>query len=262
MFALQRGSTPLVISLPHDGTDIPSALAQRMTDGALRRPDTDWHIARLYGFAGKLGASVLTPRYSRYVADLNRTPDNMALYPGADNTEVCPTTCFDRSPIYRHDLPTDEEIGERVAGYWWPYHHALAEELDRLQEQHGVALLFDAHSIRSVVPRFFTGELPHFNLGTADGESCSPALEKQIADVLGRAGGYTHVVNGRFKGGYITRHYGRPAIGIHAVQLELAQRSYMDEDYPFTYRESLAARIQPVLKALLVAMLEWAKPGE
>ena len=260
VYTLSRGQTPLLVSMPHDGTEIPESIAQRMTENALRRPDTDWHVARLYEFAAALGASTITPRYSRYVVDLNRSADNTALYPGADNTEVCPTTCFDSTRIYAaNQVPGQSEVEARINRYWQPYHNGLAAELTRVRERYGIAVLFDAHSINSVVPRFFDAELPHFNLGTADGHSCAPELEQQLVAVLADATDYSHVANGRFKGGYITRHYGRPQESLHAVQLELAQRSYMDEAYPFRYDDGLAGRVQPVLGRLLSTILEWAK---
>ena len=259
VYTLSRGQTPLLVSMPHDGTEIPESIAQRMTEHALRRPDTDWHVAQLYEFAGALGVSRITPRYSRYVVDLNRSADNNVLYPGADNTDVCPTTCFDNTPIYAaNQVPDQSELQARINQYWQPYHNGLAAELTRLRERYGIAVLFDAHSIKSVVPRFFDAELPHFNLGTADGRSCAPELQQWLVAVLTDITDYTHVVNGRFKGGYITRHYGRPDESLHAVQLELAQRSYMNEAYPFHYDDGLAAQIQPVLSRLLSAILDWA----
>ncbi len=257
-FELTRGSTPLLISMPHNGTVIPEDIARRMSEHARTIPDTDWHMDRLYHFAARLGAGILNPRYSRYVVDLNRPPDNKPLYPGASNTELCPLSCFDESPVY---LPGEEpdklEVKDRVERYWRPYHRQLKEELERLRRTHGVAVLFEAHSIRSQVPRFFDGRLPDFNLGTADGASCNPHLEKLLRGVLQSAKGYTFVVNGRFKGGYNTRNYGAPQNGIHAVQLEQAQRSYMQESYPYGYDEARAKRVKPYLVQLLETVLAW-----
>jgi N-formylglutamate deformylase len=259
-FALTRGSTPLLVSMPHTATGLPAELAARMTEAGRALPDTDWHIHRLYEFAGELGAGVIRPEYSRYVIDLNRPPDGRALYKGANNTELCPTSTFAEEPIWRSgEEPQEAEINERRERYWRPYHEALSTELNRLKERYGIALLWDAHSIRSHVPRFFEGRLPDLNLGTAAGTSAAPDLIEALMAVASDAAPYTAVLDGRFKGGYITRAYGRPAEGVHAVQLELAQIAYMDEDPPFPYRPEKAARLQPVLKALLEAMLDWAQ---
>lgn len=260
-FTLHRGSAPLLVSLPHDGTAIPDAIAARMTPPALRVPDTDWHVGLLYAFAQELGASTLVPRWSRYVVDLNRPPDGHALYPGRSETALVPIDTFAGEPIYRDgEMPAAEEIPTRVDSYWRPYHDALCAELERLRDAHGRVALWDGHSIRSRVPRFFEGRLPDFNLGTANSASCSPALQEKLACVLReRAGGndtdgYDHVVNGRFKGGYITRHYGKPDAGIDAVQLELAQCTYMDEE-GFDYQPDRAAGVQRVIRALLETCL-------
>jgi N-formylglutamate deformylase len=257
-YDFSEGSTPLLVSMPHDGAAIPGALAARMTDYARTTPDTDWHMARLYDFAAELGASIVRPFNSRYVIDLNRAPDGKPLYPGASNTELCPTRCFDESPIYLEgEEPGADEVAERRGAYWQPYHDRIASTLAALKAEHGVALLFDAHSILSVVPRFFEGKLPDLNLGTAAGASCNGALQTALAGVLERASGYSHVVNGRFTGGYITRTYGDPANGVHAVQLEQAQCSYMNEEAPYDYREDLADGVRPTLRALLETMLAW-----
>jgi N-formylglutamate deformylase len=259
-YEFTEGTTPLLVSMPHDGIAIPLDLADCMTVYARTSPDTDWHMARLYDFAGALGASILRPFYSRYVIDLNRPPDGKPLYPGASNTELCPIHCFDESPIYQQgEEPGGPEINARRRRYWQPYHDHIAATLAALKARHGIALLFDAHSIASVVPRFFDGKLPDLNLGTAGGKSCEASLEVALTEVLQGAGGYTHVVNGRFTGGYITRTYGDPANGVHAVQLEQAQCSYMDENPPYEYREELADGVRPTLRRLLETMLEWAE---
>jgi len=258
-FEFTEGSTPLLVSMPHDGIAIPQDLAARMTAHARTTPDTDWHMARLYDFAGSLGTSIVRPFYSRYVIDLNRPPDGKPLYPGASNTELCPTRCFDETPIYAEgEEPGADEIAERRERYWQPYHDQIATTLASLKARHGIALLFDAHSILSVVPRFFEGKLPDLNLGTANGTSCKPSLETALTRVLESARDYTHVVNGRFTGGYITRAYGEPANGVHAVQLEQAQSSYMNEDSPYDYREDLAEGVRPTLRALLETTLGWS----
>ncbi len=254
-FTIHRGSAPLLISLPHDGSTIPEAIAARMTDRARTAPDTDWHVGRLYAFARELGASVLVPQYSRYVVDLNRSRDDVSLYPGQNTTGLCPIVQFNGEPIYREGLqPTPEEIVARVGTYWFPYHDALVEELQRLRMQHGRVVLWEAHSIRGECPFLFDGRLPDFNLGTAGGASCSPTLQTGLETILAAQRGHDHVVNGRFKGGYITRHYGDPANGIDAVQLEISQRNYMDED-SFSYDEEKASRTQRVIRQLLEATL-------
>ena len=257
-FEFTQGTTPLLVSMPHDGIAIPLDLAECMTARARKTPDTDWHMARLYDFAGSLGASILRPYYSRYVIDLNRPPNDEPLYPGASNTELCPIHCFDETPIYRRgEEPGSGEIAARTSRYWQPYHDHIASTLVALKARHGIALLFDAHSILSEVPRFFEGKLPDLNLGTANGASCDPSLEAALTSVLAHASDYTHVVNGRFTGGYITRTYGDPGNDVHAVQLEQAQCSYMNENSPYDYREDLAAGVRPTLRRLLEAMLEW-----
>lgn len=255
VFAFQRGSTPLLVSMPHSGTEIPETLKSRLTDGAKALPDTDWHVPRLYDFAAGLGASVLRANFSRYVIDLNRPPDDAALYPGQATTGLCSVLLFDGSPLYgQMQEPTDAEIAERRERYWQPYHDKLAEELARLRKAFGHALLYDAHSIASHVPRLFDGRLPDMNLGTVGGRSCAPTCEQAIADVMA-ASDFTQVVNGRFVGGYITRHYGDPARGVHAVQMELAQSAYMDEIPGYPFNEAKAAQLRPVLKEMLQALL-------
>jgi len=256
IYTIHQGSRPLLVSLPHDGSLIPEAILERMLPSARRAPDTDWHVARLYDFAREVGASVIVPRYSRYVVDLNRPEDDVSLYPGQNTTGLCPAVQFSGEPVY---LPNNEpdaaEVAARVEQYWRPYHNALAGELARMKAGHGSAVLWEGHSIRSTCPFLFEGRLPDLNLGTAAGASCSPALTQRLIAVLERQDRYTHVVNGRFKGGYITRHYGQPDNGIDAIQLELAQLNYMDED-SFIYDERKAAELQAVLQALLAAVLD------
>ena len=259
IYRFAPGRTPLLVSMPHVGTHIPDALARRMTDSACGVPDTDWHVDRLYDFLGGLGATVIQATHSRYVIDLNRSPDSAPLYPGAANTGLCPTEHFDGRPIYRtNEAPADSEVQERLAHYWRPYHDRLAAELQALRARHGIALLFEAHTIRSRVPRLFDGRLPDINLGTGDGKSCASDLAALLIETAGEAEAYSSVLNGRFKGGFITRHYGRPAEGIHAVQLELSQLTYMDEDPPYGFRDDLARDVRPTLRAILQAMLIWA----
>lgn len=260
-FTFHQGTAPLLVSMPHVGTHVPPDLAARFTDEARQVPDTDWHLERLYGFACDLGASILVATHSRYVIDLNRPPDGASLYPGQSVTGLCPVDTFDDTPIYAEavDAPDDAEIAARRDAVWAPYHAQLAAELERLRAAHGVAMLWDAHSIRSVLPRFFAGKLPDLNLGTAEGTSCDPALAQALLRIGQSDPAYTAVLNGRFKGGHITRHYGDPARNVHAVQLEMTQCSYMQEALPFHYLPEVAAGVQPVLHRMLEAVLQFAR---
>jgi N-formylglutamate deformylase len=256
-FTLQRGSVPMLVSMPHMGTDIPLDLQGDYVSRALDVEDTDWHLARLYDFLPALGISVLQPRYSRYVIDLNRPPDDTPMYPGASNTELCPTHFFNGDALYKPGLePSSQEINRRRSTYWQPYHDALALELARIKAVHGFALLWDAHSIRSHIPWLFEGKLPDLNMGTASGAAAATAVSDAAA---AEVGGFTHVINGRFKGGYITRHYGQPAQHVHAIQLEKCQSLYMQEVPPFAYDEALALKLQPTLKRMVQASLHAAK---
>ncbi len=258
IFRFSEGRTPLLVSMPHVGTHIPESLRPRLTPAALAVPDTDWHVDRLYDFLGEVGAGVLRATHSRYVIDLNRDPAGQPLYPGASNTELCPTTLFDGSPVYRPGAAPDAaEVEARLETWWRPYHDRLRDALDRLKARFGHAILFDAHSIRSRVPRFFAGRLPDLNLGTGGGVSAAPDLAESALTAARASPAYGAVLDGRFKGGYITRHYGRPQEGVHALQLELSQLTYMDEDPPFTFREDLAAGIRPVLRGVVEALLAW-----
>ncbi|MBN8895943.1 MAG: N-formylglutamate deformylase [Rhodanobacter sp.] len=256
-FTLHRGRVPLLISLPHDGSFIPADIAARMPPAARRSPDTDWHVARLYEpLAEALGASVLKPAASRYVVDLNRPADGHALYPGQRETGLVPLIGFDGEPLYRDgDAPDAAEVQRRINDYWQPYHDALAQELARLRAEHGRVVLWEGHSIRSRVPMLFEGRLPDFNLGTANGASCDAALQMRLADGLQAQSRFSVAINGRFKGGYITRHYGRPDAGVQAVQLELVQLNYMDEA-SFAYDASKASQVQALIESLLRTCLD------
>jgi len=260
-FRFRQGTRPLLISMPHVGTHVPPALAARLTEEARHVPDTDWHLERLYDFADELGASVLVATHSRYVIDLNRPPDGASLYPGQSVTGLCPVDTFDDTPLYADaaDVPGDAEVAERRVAIWQPYHAKLAEELARIRAQHGVAALWDAHSIRSVLPRFFDGKLPDLNLGTGKGISCDPALAQTLLGIAESATGYTGVLNGRFTGGYITRNYGNPAQNVHAVQLEMTQSSYMQEKQPFDYLPEVAAGVQPHVRRMIEAVLAFVE---
>ena len=252
---LHRGSRPLLLSLPHDGSALPLELLPRLTADARRAPDTDWFVSRLYAFAIELGASVLVPRYSRYVVDLNRPPDDVSLYPGQNTTGLCPIVRFSGDPVYLPGQePGEKEVLARVERYWRPYHETLLHELKRLRHEHGRAVLWEGHSIRAEVPFLFEGRLPDFNLGTANGHSCHTATQARLERVLAAQSRYTWVANGRFKGGYITRHYGQPMQGIEAIQLELAQCNYMDEER-VVYDEVRAGDVQEVVKSLLESAL-------
>ncbi|MEO8125273.1 MAG: N-formylglutamate deformylase [Burkholderiales bacterium] len=253
---LHHGSTPLLVSFPHVGTAIPEDIRARLMPDALHVADTDWHLEPLYAFVRALGASTLVPRHSRYCIDLNRPPENTPMYAGANNTELCPTRAFTGEPIYREGTaPDDAEVARRLQYYWRPYHDALADELARLKAEHGHALLFDAHSIKSELPWLFDGRLPDLNLGTADGESCGLPLRNALARVLQSQSRYTHAVDGRFKGGYITRRYGRPREGVQAVQLEMCWSSYMAETPPYEIDEQRANGVRPLLRKLIGTML-------
>ena len=231
-FHFKPGTQPLLLSMPHVGTDVPDAVDVRFAPCAAARADTDRHLDRLYAFAEELGVSLLSARWSRYLIDLNRPPEDSSLYPGRDTTGLCPVDTFARERLYLPGQePGTDEIRERLARYWQPYHRQLQEELARLRALHGQVVLWDAHSIASRVPRFFEGRLPDLNFGSADGRSCAPALQDGLRDVLQRSLAgmaqarepFTFVFNGRFKGGHITRAYGRPEQGVHAIQLEMCQ---------------------------------------
>lgn len=262
-FHFQAGETPLLISMPHVGTSIPDDIKPRMSEASLQLPDTDWHLPMLYDMAKELGASVLSAKYSRYVIDLNRSPQDSNLYPGLNTTNLCPLDTFAEAEIYREGMaPGPDEIQNRIIDFWQPYHQQLRSELDRLRNMHGIAVLWDAHSIASQVPRFFTGKLPDLNFGTVDGASCAPSMQQALLDTMlrtAKSSDFTHVFNGRFKGGFITRQYGQPDKNIHAVQLELSQCTYMNEQPPYDYMPDRAKNIQPLLRTLLTTSLSWAK---
>jgi N-formylglutamate deformylase len=254
---LHRGTQPLLISMPHVGTQIPPQQRACYTERALEVEDTDWFLDRLYAFAEPLGASLLVPVHSRYLIDLNRASDNRPMYPGQNNTELCPTRHFTGEPLYREGQAPDEaEVRRRVFAYWQPYHQALHDELARLRSAHGHAVLLDAHSIKSELPWLFEGTLPHMNIGTVNGASCAASLRERVQAVFAAQDRYSHVMDGRFKGGHITREHGRPAEGVHAVQLEMCWRAYMDEAPP-AWNDERAAKVRPLLQALVQALIHW-----
>jgi N-formylglutamate deformylase len=262
-FIFTQGTQPLLISMPHVGTYVPPEINDRLTDAARLVPDTDWHIEILYAFAKEMGASIVQATHSRFVVDLNRPPNGESLYPGQATTGLCTDILFDGGPVYLPgQAPTAEEIEQRRQQYWQPYHDKVTEELARLKAQFPVVALWDAHSIRSVLPQFFEGKLPDFNIGTNSGKSCALALEERIAEIAAASSNFTSITNGRYKGGYITRHYGQPDQNVHAVQLEMAQSSYMDEGPAFAYDEVKAAQAQVPLKKMLQAVLDFTKSAQ
>ncbi len=267
---LRQGRAPLLVSLPHTGTDIPPELEGRLVSPWLARKDADWWIERLYDFAADLDATILRTTISRTVIDVNRDPSGASLYPGQATTELCPTTTFDGEPLYRDGESLSElDVASRRSRYFAPYHQALAAEVERLRGLHPRIVLYDCHSIRSVIPRLFEGELPHFNIGTNSGASCDHALQRLVEETCA-ATGFSWIANGRFKGGWITRRYGRPDEGVHAVQMELACRGYMPEPagpvaektWPSPYDPDYAAPMRTALTGLLQSLIAWARSPE
>jgi N-formylglutamate amidohydrolase len=258
---LHEGEAPLLVSLPHTGTLLPEPYAERFVSRERALRDTDWWIDRLYDFAAGLGATVLRTAVSRSIVDVNRDPSGASLYPGQATTELCPTTTFDGRPLYRDGAEPDaEEVGRRKMAYHAPYHDELARQVVRLRERHARIVVYDCHSIRSAIPRLFPGELPHFNVGTNGGRSCDGAVTALVERICD-ASAFSRVTDGRFKGGWITRSLGRPEAGVHAVQMELACRGYMDEsedDVPAPFDEARAAPMRAVLVPLLTALRDWA----
>lgn len=252
IFELRQGTSPVILAFPHTGTDVPADIWERLNDNGRILADTDWHIDRLY--AGLLPeATTVRATFHRYVIDANRDPAGVSLYPGQNTTGLVPETDFDGKPIWKDGAaPTKADIAYRLARFHTPYHAALAAEIERVKAIHGVAILYDCHSIRSHIPFLFEGRLPDFNIGTDMGRTCAKAIEAAVAEACGTAAGYTSILNGRFKGGWTTRHYGRPETGVHAIQTELAQATHLStEAPPFTYDEEKAARLRIHLKAIL-----------
>jgi N-formylglutamate deformylase len=262
LYKFTPGRKAVIVNVPHAGTVIPADIAANLTSAGRAVPDTDWHVERLYTAALQMGCAMMVATHSRIVVDLNRDPAGATLYPGASNTELCPTSTFADEPIYLEGkLPDTHEIERRRRAYWQPYHDKLGAEIDAIKAKHGHCILLDAHSIRSFVPRFFEGKLPDLNLGTADGKSCSPELAAKAFGVLQGAVGFTAVHNGRFKGGYITRHYGQPAANVHALQLEIGQTCYMDEAAAGAYDAAASAPLKQVLGQLAASLVEAKFPG-
>jgi formiminoglutamase len=263
---VERREAPLIVSIPHAGVDLDDQAKHFVSPWRARR-DADWHIPELYAFVASLGATIVRTRISRSIIDVNRDPSGASLYPGQATTELCPTTTFDGEPLYRDGAaPGVTEIAARREAYFAPYHSALAAEITRLRERHGRIVLYDAHSIRSRIPRLFEGELPQLNLGTNSGRACCPRLRETLAAIIADSG-HSHVVDGRFKGGWITRSFGRPQEGVEAIQMELACRGYMAEpeaineaNWPTPFDPGRAAAILPTLRRLLEALLAPRQP--
>ncbi len=259
---VSSGQSPVVLAMPHTGTHIPAKLWDDLNDTGRALADTDWHIYRLY--AGLLdGATTVRTTIHRYVIDANRAPDGASLYPGQNTTGLCPITDFDGQPIYRAGRePAAAEIAQRCTHYHVPYHAALGAELTRVQAIHGVAVLYDCHSIRSHVPFLFDGKLPDLNIGTNGGTTCSPKIQNTVQAECENARGYSCVLYGRFKGGWTTRHYGHSKHGVHAIQIELAQSTYMTESPPWNYDERRADRLRKLLAAILKGLETLARQGD
>ena len=262
---IDRGGAPLIVSVPHTGTDIPAEIEGRLVSSWLGRKDADWWVDQLYDFAQRLGGTTIRTAISRTVIDVNRDPSGASLYPGQATTELCPTTTFDGEPLYRTGQEPDAgEITRRRATFFDPYHAALTAEIARLRARHGKVVLYDAHSIRSLVPRLFDGPLPNFNIGTNGGTACGAALTRSVEAICDDTG-FSRVTNGRFKGGWTTRHYGQPGDGVHAIQMELADRGYMDEpaemtqaNWPTPYDPARAEPMRAALTQILTACLNFA----
>lgn len=255
-FELHQGTKPLLVSLPHNGAEIPDDILAVLKPFAHHAPDTDWFVDQLYAFAKDLGASILKPRYSRYVIDLNRSPDDVSLYPGQNTTGLCPLTAFTGESIYLDgQQPSPHDVVHRRAQYWQPYHGALHAELIRIKQQHGKVLLWEGHSIRPELPFLFEGRLPDFNLGTASGSSFPNDVLAMLENILAAQSQYSWVSNGRFKGGYITRHYAQPDERIYAFQLELVQSAYMDASM-LKFDAEKAAPVQAIIEKMMHVSLD------
>jgi N-formylglutamate amidohydrolase len=259
VYTYHEGTAPLLVSVPHDGRRVPATMHARMTEKGRALPDTDWHVARLYDFVRELGAHLLVADYSRYVVDLNRPATDESLYPGQVATGLCPLKTFSGDDIYATGGVTDDELAERIEGYWQPYHDCIRQTLDAIRARHGYAVIWDAHSIASRVPRLFDGELPELNVGTYGGRSCAPAIEAAVSEIASNSP-YSAVLNGRFQGGFITRHYGDVGNRVHAVQLEISQRAYMDE-VSHDYDTEKALRLRDTLRPMLETCIELAGRG-
>ncbi|MFC3164882.1 N-formylglutamate deformylase [Ciceribacter thiooxidans] len=252
VFELTRGTSPVILAFPHTGTDVPPDIRARLNDNGRLLVDTDWHIHQLY--TGLLpDATTVRATFHRYVIDANRDPEGVSLYPAQNTTGLVPETDFDGVPIWKNgEAPTEDDVARRLATFHAPYHAALAAEIERVKALHGIAVVYDCHSIRSHIPFLFEGSLPDFNIGTNMGRTCDPRIQEAASEIAASAAGYTSVVNGRFKGGWTTRHYGRPETGVHAIQMELAQITHLaTEAPPFAYDAGKAERLRVHLETIL-----------
>lgn len=257
VFSYQQGSSPVIVSFPHDGVRLPTEIKDQFNALGQQVPDTDWFVNQLYNFLPAFDASFFIPEFSRYVVDLNRSSQGGSLYPGQYETSVCPVATFDDQPIYNEDCEPDaKEVQRRIAAYWQPYHDHIQSEIARVKALHGYAILWDAHSIRGVVPHLFEGILPELNFGSADGVSCAPNIFKRVTDIARAQDQFSVVENARFKGGFITRDYGKPGENVHTIQLEINQSIYMSDEKPMMLDEAKCERLRPLLKQFFTALCD------
>jgi formiminoglutamase len=256
-----QGESPLVLGQPHNGTYVPPDIYDRLNDTGSQLLDTDWHVDKLYD--GLLpAASIVRANFHRYVIDPNRAPDDISLYPGKNTTSLVPLFTFDNVPIWT-ESPTDADIGKRLETYHRAYHRALEKEIARIKQKFGVAILYDCHSIRSTIPHLFDGRLPDLNIGDNSGRACDPMITNTVANICARSDQFNHVVNGRFKGGWTTRHYGQPSDNVHAIQMELVQDRYLEsEELPFAFAPEKAETLRALLKQVLTQLHEHALSGQ
>jgi formiminoglutamase len=257
---ITKGNTPIILAMPHTGTNVPEDVKRALNANGRLLADTDWHIDQLYQDLLP-GASVVRATFHRYVIDANRDPSGESLYPGQNTTGLCPLTDFDGREIYREgQKPGKAEIERRRLEFHAPYHAALAAEIERVRQHFGIAILYDCHSIRSTIPFLFEGRLPDFNIGTNNGATCAAEIERRVAKVCAGADGFTSIVNGRFKGGWTTRHYGKQHNNIHAIQMELAQSTYLTKERaPFSFDAPKADKLRRHLREILIVLADFAK---
>ncbi len=253
---LIEGNSPIILAFPHVGTHVPQEIFEKLNARGQSLSDTDWHVDRLYDGLIQ-DATMVIATFHRYVIDANRDPAGVSLYPGQNTTSLCPTTDFDGQAIWRSgEEPDEEEVISRRLQFHQPYHETLRAAIDRVKAKHGFAVLYDCHSIRSHIPFLFDGKLPDFNIGTNQGTTCDLDLQQHVVDTCEQAESYTHVLNGRFKGGWTTRNYANPADNVHVIQMELAQSTYASECDPWEYHETKAAKLRPVLAKILKGLEE------